>query len=107
MQVRRTLDALTDTKKEERTKAVHGCFKQSTAILKEHPSVLLSFHALSRAEGHRLESNEEVAEVCDLIQETKHDHPFEKISPGYVPEKDWLSFLKYVKHAPKINPEEG
>jgi hypothetical protein len=24
-----------------------------------------------------------------------------------VPEKDWLPFLKYVKHAPDINPEEG
>jgi hypothetical protein len=24
-----------------------------------------------------------------------------------LPEKDWLPFLKYVKHAPNINPEEG
>jgi hypothetical protein len=107
MQVRRTLDTLTDTKKEERAKAVHGCFERSAAILKQHDSVLLSFHALSRAEGHRLESNQEVAEVCDLIQEAGYDHPFEGISPGYVPEKDWLPFLKYVRHAPKINPEEG
>src|SRR5262249_36133516 len=36
-----------------------------------------------------------------------YDHPFEGISPGYVPEKDWLSFLKYVKHAPNIDPENG
>jgi hypothetical protein len=107
MQVKRTLDALTDTKKEERAKAVQGCFERSAAILKEHPSLLLSFHALSRAEGHRLESNQEVAEVCELIQAAEYDHPFEGISPGYVPEKDWLSFLKYVKHAPNINPEEG
>jgi hypothetical protein len=107
MQVRRTLDTLTDTKKEERVKAVNGCFERSAAILKQHPSVLLSFHALSRAEGHRLESNQEVAEVCDLIQEAGYDHPFEGISPGYVPEKDWLPFLKYVRHAPSINPEEG
>jgi hypothetical protein len=107
MQVRRTLDTLTDTKKEERARAVQGCFERSAAILKEHPSVLLSFHALSRAEGHRLESNQEVAEVCDLIQEAGYDHPFEGISPGYVPEEDWLAFLKYVRHAPKINPEEG
>ena len=107
MQVRRTLDALTDTKKEERAKVVRGCFERSAAILKQHPSVLLSFHALSRAEGHRLESNEEVAEVCELIRAAGYDHPFEGISPGYVPEKDWLSFLKHVKHAPKINPEEG
>ena len=65
---------------------------------------------LSRAipcEGHRLESNEEVAEVCDLIFGAGYDHPFEGISPGHVPEKDWLSFLKNVKHAPNINPEEG
>jgi hypothetical protein len=107
MQVRRKLDAAIDTKKEERVKAVHDCFERSTVILKDHPSVLVSFHALSRAEGHRLESNEEVAEVCDLIQEAGYDHPFEGISPGYVPEKDWLPFLKYVRHAPKINPEEG
>ncbi len=107
MQVQQKLDALADTKKEERAKAVHGCFERSAAILKQHHSVLLSFHALSRAEGHRLESNEEVAEVCDLIQEAGYDHPFEGISPGYVPEKDWLPFLKYVKHAPNINPEEG
>jgi hypothetical protein len=107
MQVRRTLDALTDTKKEERAKAVHACFERSAAILKEHPSIILSFHALSRAEGHRLESNQEVGEVCELIHAAGYDHPFEGISPGYVPEKDWLSFLKYVKHAPKINPEEG
>jgi hypothetical protein len=54
-----------------------------------------------------LESNEELAEVCDLIQGAGYDHPFEGISPGHVPEKDWLSFLKYVKHAPNIDPEEG
>ena len=107
MQVQQKLDALADTKKEERAKAVHGCFERSATILKQHPSVLLSFHALSRAEGHRLESNEEVAEVCDLIQEAGYDHPFEGISPGYVPEKDWLAFLNYVRHAPNINPEEG
>ena len=107
MQVRRTQDTLADTKKEQRAKVIHGCFERSAAILKQHPSVLLSFHALSRAEGHRLESNQEVAEVCHLIQEAGYDHPFEGISPGYVPEKDWLSFLKHVKHAPKINPDEG
>jgi len=107
MQIRKELDTLTDAKKEERAKAVQGCFERSAAILKQHGSILLSFHALSRAEGHRLESNEEVAEVCDLILGAGYDHPFEGISPGHVPEKDWLSFLKYVKHAPNINPEEG
>jgi hypothetical protein len=107
MQIRKELDALTDAKKAERAKALDGCFERSAAILKQHGSVLLSFHALSRAEGHRLESNEELAEVCDLIQGAGYDHPFEGISPGYVPEKDWLSFLKYVKHARNINPEEG
>src|SRR4029453_18886781 len=76
MQLRRKLDAAIDTKKEERVKAVHDCFERSTVILKDHPSVLVSFHALSRAEGHRMESNEEVAEVCDLIQEAGYDHPF-------------------------------
>ena len=107
MQLRRKLDAAIDTKKEERAKAVHACFERSAVILKEHASALLPFHALSRAEGHRLESNEEVAEVCNLIQDAGYDHPFEGISPGYVPEKDWLAFLKYVRHAPNINPEEG
>jgi len=107
MQIRRELDTLIDAKKEERAKVVQRCFERSAAILKEHPSVLLSFHALSRAEGHRLESNEEVAEVCDLIRGVGYDHPFEGISPGYVPKKDWLSFLKYVRHAPNINSEEG
>jgi len=107
MQVQRKLDALADTKKEERTKAVQGCFERSTAILKQHHRALLPFHALSRAEGHRLESDKEVAEVCDLIQEAGYDHPFEGISPGYVPVKDWLPFLRYVKHAPNINPEKG
>ncbi len=107
MQLRRELDALTDTKKQERAKVVHGCFERSVVILKQHHSVLLSFHALSRAEGYRLESNKEVAEVCDLIQEAGYDHPFKGISPGHVPEKDWLPFLKHVKHAPNINPEEG
>jgi hypothetical protein len=107
MQIQRELNTLSDAKKEERTKAVQGCFERSAALLKQHGSALLSFHALSRADGHRLESNEEVAEVCDLIQGARYDHPFEGISPGYVPEKDWLPFLKYVKHAPKINPEGG
>src|SRR5262249_14523700 len=81
---------ITDTKKEERGKAVQGCFERSAAILKQHNTVLLPFHALSRAEGYRLKSNKEVAEVCALIQEAGYDHPFEGISPGYVPEKDWL-----------------
>src|SRR5215467_12231743 len=107
MRVRRELDTLTDAKKRERANAVQGCFERSAAILKEHPSILLSFHALSRAEGHRLESNQEVAEVCKLIHAAGYDHPFDGISPGYVPEKDWLSFLKYAKHAPNINPEDG
>jgi hypothetical protein len=107
MELRRKLDAAIDTKKKERAKTIHACFERSAAILKEHNSVLLPFHALSRAEGHRLESNEEVAEVCDLIQDAGYDHPFEGISPGYVQEKDWLPFLKYVKHAPNTNPEEG
>ncbi len=94
MQVRRELDTLTDTKKEERAKAVQGCFERSAAILKEHPSVLLSFHALSRAEGHRLESNEEVAEVCELIHAAGYDHPFEGISPGYVARKRLAAFFE-------------
>src|SRR5258707_9026695 len=101
------LEAVSDKKRQEPAKAVHGCFERSAAILKQHHSVLLPFHALWRAEGHRLESNKEVAEVCDLIQEAGYDHPFEGISPGYVPEQDWLPFLKYVKHAPNINPEKG
>jgi hypothetical protein len=54
-----------------------------------------------------LESNEEIVEVCELIRGAGYAHPFEGISPAYVPEKDWLPFLKHVKHAPKINPEEG
>ncbi len=107
MQIRRELDTLTDAKQDERAKAVEGCFERSAAVLKQHGSVLLPFHALSRAEGHRLESNEEVAEVCNLIHGAGYDHPFEGISPGYVPEKDWLSFLKYVKHGPNIDPEQG
>ena len=107
MQIRKQLDTLADAKKEERAKAVQGCFERTAATLKQHGSVLLSFHALSRSEGHRLESNEEVAEVCDLIFGAGYDHPFDGISPGYVPEKDWLSFLRYVKHAPNINPEKG
>jgi len=107
MQIQRELNTLSDAKKEERTKAVQGCFERSVALLKQHGSALLSFHALSRADGHRLESNEEVAKVCDLIQGAGYDHPLEGISPGYVPEKDLRPFLKYVKHAPKINPEGG
>jgi hypothetical protein len=107
MQVRRTLETLSDKKKAERAKAVQGCFERSAAILKEHHPVLLSFHALSRAEGHRLESNEEVAEVCDLIQGAGYDHPFWGISPGYVLEKDWLPFLRHVKHGPNINAQKG
>jgi hypothetical protein len=107
MQIRKELDTLSDAKKEQRAKAVQGCFERSAAMLKQHGSVLLSFHALSGAEGHRLESNEEVAEVCDLIFGAGYDHPFDGISPGYVPEKDWLPFLKHVKHAPNIDPEKG
>jgi hypothetical protein len=48
MQLRGNLEALTDTKKQERAKAVDGCFERSAAILKQHHSVLLPFHALSR-----------------------------------------------------------
>jgi hypothetical protein len=106
MQLQRKVDALSDAKKEERAKAVHACFERSTMLLKHNPG-LLAFHALSRAEGHGLESNNEVSEVCDLIQEAGYDHPFEGISPGYVPEKDWLPFLNYVRHAPNINPDQG
>ena len=36
MQLRGNLEALTDTKKQERAKAVHGCFERSAAILKQH-----------------------------------------------------------------------
>src|SRR5262245_28272599 len=107
MEIRKELETLTDARKEERAKAVHGCFERSATMLKQHGSALLSFHALSCSEGHRLESNEEVIEVCDLLYEAGYDHPFEGITPGYVPEKDWLSFLKHVKHAPNINPEKG
>ena len=53
-----------------------------------------------------MESDKEVAEVCDLIQEAGYDHPFEGISPGYA-RKGLAAFLSYVKHAPNINPEEG
>jgi hypothetical protein len=46
MQVRRKVDALTDTKKEERAKAVQGCFERSAVILKTTPCGLT---VLSRA----------------------------------------------------------
>ena len=96
-----------NAKRREEGGTHESCFERSAALLKQHGSALLSFHALSRADGHRLESNEELAGVCDLIQEAGYDHPFEGISPGYVPEKDWLPFLRHVRHAPKINPEGG
>src|SRR5438034_10101820 len=60
MQIRRELDTLTDAKKEERAKAVQGCFERSAAILKQHGSVLLPFYALSPSKGHRVERNEEL-----------------------------------------------
>src|SRR5260370_5739841 len=53
MQIQRELDTLSYAKKAELMKAVQGCFERSAALLKEHDSVLLPFHALSRAEGHR------------------------------------------------------
>ena len=107
MQIRKELDTLTDARKEERAKAVQGCFERSVATLNQDGSVSLSFPALSRSEGHRLEANDQVAEVCDPMFGAGYDHPFDGISPGYVPEKDWLPFLNYVKHAPNINPENG
>jgi hypothetical protein len=56
---------------------------------------------------HRFVSKVRTDLILHLIHAAGYDHPFEGISPRYVPEKDWLSFLKYVKHTPKINPEEG
>jgi hypothetical protein len=67
----------------------------------------MSFHAFVRAAGCDLESNEEIVKASNLVKESGHDHPFEGISPGHVPEKDLLGFMRHIKFAPNIKPESG
>jgi hypothetical protein len=76
----------------------------TVGILKTNPFVM-PFHALSRANAYRLKSNDEVVEVCEQIEAYGHEHPLRGLE-GYVPEGDWLAFLKRVKYAPGVNPND-
>jgi hypothetical protein len=99
------LNELTDTKKHEREKRVHECVDATVGILKSDQP-LMPFHALSRANAYRLESNDEVVEVCKRIEACGYGHPLRGPRDEWVvPESDWLAFLKRVKYAPGVNPD--
>jgi hypothetical protein len=96
------LSELTDTKKREREKEVQKCVDETIGILKNNPFVT-PFHALSKANAYRLASNDEVVEVCKRIEACGYGPPLSNLD-GFVPESDWLAFLKHVKYAPGVNP---
>jgi hypothetical protein len=99
------LNELTDTKKHEREKRVQECVDAAVGILKTNRWLVIPFHALSRANAYRLESNAEVVEACKRIEDCGYEHPLRGLE-GYVPEGDWLAFLKHVKSAPGVNPDD-
>ena len=102
--IERKLSELTDTKKREREKEVQKCVDETIGILKNNPFVT-EFHALSRANAYRLESNDEVVEACKRIEAYGYGPPLRNLD-GSVPESDWLAFLKHVNYAPGVNPHD-
>jgi len=104
--VRRKYDEISNIKRQERHKAVKECFEQTALILKREGRGM-SFHAFVRAGGCDLESNEEIVQASNLVKASGHHHPFEGISPGHVPEKDLLDFMRHIKFAPNIKSESG
>jgi hypothetical protein len=108
--LKRQYDDMTDVRKEERRKAVRECSEKAALSLKQprdSPEPMMSFHAFVLAGGCDLESNEEIIEASNFVKESGYDHPFDGISPGHVPEKDLLEFMRHIKFAPNINPARG
>jgi uncharacterized membrane protein len=92
-------------REDARHTAVTKCFEQAAAILKESDH-LTPFHALARANAHELASSEEVEGVRALLMAYGHGDPFEDFDE-YVPREKRLPFLKFVRHSPHLNPDEG
>jgi len=76
MQIRRELDTLTDAKKGGTSQSCPGLFRARRCDAKNNT---VRSYCPSRAIRARTQigSNEEVAEVCDLIFGRDYDHPFE------------------------------
>ena len=92
------------TLRDERQKVVASCFQDCASLLKRE--IVIPFHALARVEGYRLQSNDEVVAVCTKLEEQGFQHPLRVIS-DWVPENDWLDFLRHVQLSPNVNAEDG
>jgi len=102
---RRKLDAAIDTKKKgTRRKTIHACFERSAVILK-NTFRLTGLSRAIRAEGHRLESNEELPRFAISSKTPDYDHPFEEYRRD-TSRKRLAAFFKYVNRS-NTNPEEG
>ncbi|PYL07248.1 MAG: hypothetical protein DME33_11105 [Verrucomicrobia bacterium] len=81
---------------QERERAVNECFERAAQLLKK-PTVYQhgrEFQGFFKAEPYKMESNEEVIKLCNLLMKAGHKHPFERIK-SHVLESEMLDFLRW------------
>lgn len=90
----------------ERETAVHECFNRAAELLKNGTHPGLDFCSFFKAEPYKLESNDEVKQVCDLLTEIGFQHPFRRIET-HVLQNEWLDFMRWGKNHPELNFKDG
>jgi hypothetical protein len=88
----------------EPKKAVRDCFERAAQFLKSPRKHFFEFPDFFQAEPYKLESNDDLIQVCNMLVEIGHKHPFRKIK-SHVLESEWLDFLKWGKNHPKLHLE--
>jgi hypothetical protein len=81
-----------------------SCFEGTAHLLKTREKYLDAFNALFLARADNLDSNEDVIWVCKQLALREYEHPFSAIHM-FVPDGEWLQFLKWGRHHAKYNFE--
>jgi hypothetical protein len=88
----------------ERQKVVAECVQDCAAVLKNEN--IVPFNALAKVERYRLHSNDELVSVCGQLEQHGFGSPLAVIA-AWVPQPDWLDFLRHVQLDASINATDG
>jgi hypothetical protein len=80
---------------------VESCVTRACELLQEPKKYLWSFNAICGAGADQLRRNEQVVILREQLIKYGHDDPFAGLE-DYVPQKDWLQFIKTAVRRPDI-----
>src|SRR5207249_2966967 len=92
---------------EENQRIRQQVLEKAAELLNETPrSFIADFNALPLANAHHLKSNPDLVWICDKLADGGHSNPLKELGE-WVPEEDWLDFIKWVTIRANTNAKNG